>query len=67
MLQIFFVLFNIVCIPTPKVQTTGNSEVKSLVGPTNNRFYCTVCCRVKSGNFGHQVNSDIHLKTVKSR
>ena len=23
--------------------------------------------RVKSGNFGHQVNSDIHLQTVKSR
>ena len=25
-----------------------------------------VClCRVKSGNFGHQVNSDIHLQTVE--
>ena len=22
-------------------------------------------CRVKSGNFGHQVNSDIHLQTVE--
>ena len=22
--------------------------------------------RVKSGNFGHQVNSDIHLQTVKN-
>ena len=23
--------------------------------------------RVKSGNFGHQVNSDIHLQTVKNQ
>ena len=23
-------------------------------------------CRVKSGNFGHQVNSDIHLQTGKT-
>ena len=22
-------------------------------------------CQVKSGNFGHQVNSDIHLQTVE--
>ena len=29
--------------------------------------YITLSCkyRVKTGNFGHQVNSDIHLQTVK--
>ena len=26
---------------------------------------CGLDCRVKSGYFGHQVNSDIHLQTVE--
>ena len=48
------------------------SVLRRLIYDCIDHIQCTMwltifktCLRVKSGNFGHQVNSDIHLQTVE--
>ena len=53
-----------------KAPQGGNKQMRKTVGSqvrTLKKNDCVLCVsyRVKSGNFGHQVNSDIHLQTVE--
>ena len=50
-------------------RTKGKERNRNNTTKMNSKYVClfdqVACYRVKSGEFGHQVNSDTHLQTVE--